>query len=90
MKDTDFLYTIVILAAVAIVAVFVGYATETLPTNTPRQAATTPTGNVSNKAEKGCNCCKESLAKFREFMEMRERRKAATQAKIEVQDATAE
>ena len=90
MRRTDFLYTVVILAVVAVVAVFVGYATETLPTDTPRQAATTPIGNVSNKAEKGCNCCKERLAKFREFMEMRERRKAAAQAKIEAQDTTAE
>lgn len=90
MKDTHFLCAAVVLAVVAIVAVFVGYATETLPTDALRQAATTPTGNVSNKSEKGCNCCKERLAKFREFMEMRERRKAATQAKMEVQGATTE
>lgn len=90
MKDTHFLGAAVVLAVVAIVAVFVGYATETLPTDAPRQAATTSTGNVSNKTEKGCGCCKERLAKFREFMEMRERRKAATQAKMEVQDATVE
>ena len=81
MKDTHFLYTIVVLGVVAISAVFVGYATDTLPTDTPGQVATTPSDKVTGKTEKGCNCCKERLAKFREFMEARKRKQAAAQQK---------
>ena len=85
MKDTHFLYTIVVLGVVAISAVFVGYATDTLPTNTPRRVATTPSGMITGKTEKGCNCCGERLAKFREFMEARKRKKAAAQQKSDAQ-----
>ncbi len=85
MKDTHILCTVITLAVVAIFAVFVGYATDTLPTNTPRQAEPTPAGNIIGKAKGGCGCCKQRLAKFREFMEMRERKKAAEQQKLEAQ-----
>ena len=87
MKDTHFLYIVGILAVVSISVVFVGYATDTLPTNTPRQAAITPADNITIKAEGGCNCCKERLAKFREFMEMRKRKKAAAQQESDTQSA---
>ena len=79
MKNTYILFTVIILTVVAISVVFVGYATDTLPTDTPRQIATAPIGNTATKTKKGCSCCKERLVKFREFMEMRERQKAATQ-----------
>lgn len=86
MKDTHFLYTFVVLGVVAISAVFVGYATDTLPTDTPRQVATTPSDNkLTGKTEKGCNCCGERLAKFREFMEARKRKKAAAQQRSDAQ-----
>ncbi len=79
MKDKYVLFTVIILTVVAISAVFVGYATDTLPTDTPRQIATAPIGNAAIKTKKGCSCCKERLAKFREFMEKRKRQKAAAQ-----------
>ena len=85
MKDTHFIYAIVVLGIVAISAVFVGYATDTLPTDTPRQVAITPSGKVTDKTEKGCNCCKERLAKFREFMEARKHKKAAAAQKSDTQ-----
>ncbi len=84
MKDTHILFIVIMLAVVAIFAVFVGYATDTLPTNAPRQAESTP-ANIIGKAKGGCGCCKQRLAKFREFMEMRERKKAAEQQKLEAQ-----
>lgn len=86
MKDTHILFTVIMIAVVAIFAVFVGYATDTLPTNTPRQVE--PAGNIIGKAKGGCGCCKQRLAKFREFMEMRERRKATEQRKLEAQGTT--
>ena len=86
MKDTYILFTVIILIVVAISAVFVGYATDTLPTDTPRQIATAPIGNTAIKTKKGCSCCKERLAKFREFMEMRERKKATAQQDLEAAD----
>ena len=86
MKDTHILLTVIMLAVVAIFAVFVGYATDTLPTNTPQQAEPRPAGNIIGKTKDGCGCCKQRLAKFREFMEMRERKKAAEQQKLEAQD----
>ena len=57
MKDTHILFTVIILTVVAISAVFVGYATDTLPTDTPRQIATAPIGNTAVKTKKGCSCC---------------------------------
>ena len=79
MKDGHVLFTVIIIFIVAIFAVLVGYATDTLPTDTPRQITTAPTGNIAVKTKKGCSCCKERLAKFREFMEKRKRQKAAAQ-----------
>lgn len=87
MKDTHFLYAVFILGVVAIFAVFVGYATDTLPTNTPQQMATTPTANSIVNGKKGCSCCNANLAKFREFMEARKRRKAAAQLESNAQSS---
>ena len=56
MKDTHFLYSIATLAIGSIIAIFVSYATDTLPTQTLRNStaaiATTP-------AAKNCSCCSE-------------------------------
>ena len=38
MKDTHFLYSIATLAIGSIIAIFVSYATNTLPTHTPRNS----------------------------------------------------
>lgn len=86
MKDTHILFTVIMLAVVAIFAVFVGYATDTLPTNTPRQVEPRPAGNIIGKAKGSCGCCKQRLAKFREFMEKRKRQKAAAQQKLDTAD----
>lgn len=87
MKDIHFLYIIFVLAVVGISATFIGYATGTLPTYTPRQMGTTPSINDrATKVKKGCSCCKEDLAKFREFMEKRKRRKAAARQQANAQN----
>ena len=78
MKDTHFLYIIAALAIIGVSATFIGYATGTLPIYTPQQIGrTTSVKNNATNAKKGCSCCNEDLAKFREFMEARKRRKAA-------------
>ena len=55
MKNTYILFTVIILTIVAISVVCVGYATDTLPTDTPRQIATAPIGNTAIKTKKGCS-----------------------------------
>ena len=85
MKDAHFLHAITVFGIVAISVVFVGYATDTLPTDTPREMTTTSTDNIIGEAEDGCGCCKQRLAKFREFMEMRKQRKAAEQQALDAQ-----
>lgn len=87
MKDIHVLFTVIMIVIVAISAVFVGYATDTLPTDAPRQIATAPIGSTAIKTKKGCSCCNERLAKFREFMEKRKRQKAAAQQKVAAQPA---
>ncbi len=89
MKDTHFLYAVFILGVVAITAVFAGYATGTLPTNTPQQLTTTPAASRTITTEKRCSCCKANLAKFREFMEARKRRKAAAELESSAQSSVA-
>ena len=56
MKDTYFLYGVAILAILGISAVFIGYATDTLPMSTPRHRASVATP-VQTVAEKSCGCC---------------------------------
>ena len=87
MKDIHFLYIIAVLAIIGISATFIGYATDGLPVYTPRQIGTTTSVNAdSTNAEKGCGCCKEDLAKFKEFMEKRKRRKEAEDQKVRTQN----
>ena len=57
MKDTHFLYGVAILAVVGIIAVFVAYATDTLPTYTPKTVPMSTTQLTREK--KGCGCCSE-------------------------------
>ena len=91
MKDIHFLYIIVVLAVIGISAIFIGYATGTLPTYTPRQIGTTTAANENaTKVEKSCGCCKEDLAKFKEFMEERKRRKAAALQQANAQNTVLE
>ena len=87
MKDIHFLYIIAVLAIIGISATFIGYATDRLPVYTPRQIGTTTSVNAdSTNAKKGCSCCKEDLAKFKEFMEKRKRRKEAEDQKVRTQN----
>ena len=87
MKDTHFLYIIAVLAIVGLSAIFIGYATGTLPTYTPQQVETATSANEDTaNVKKGCSCCKEDLAKFREFMEKRKRRKAAIDRQANAQN----
>lgn len=87
MKDTHFLCVIAVLAIVGLSAIFIGYATGTLPTYTPRQIeATTSTNEDTTNVKKGCSCCKEDLAKFREFLEKRKRRKATADQQANAQN----
>ncbi|MYG09214.1 hypothetical protein F4054_00700 [Candidatus Poribacteria bacterium] len=58
MKDTYFLYGVTILAILAISAVFISYATDTLPMSTPRQRASVAPP-VQTGAKKPCGCCAE-------------------------------
>lgn len=87
MKDIHFLYIIAGLAIIGISVTFIGYATDRLPVHTPRQISTTASINAdSTNAKKGCGCCKEDLAKFKEFMEKRKRRQAAAQQKASTEN----
>ena len=87
MKDIHFLYIIAVLAIIGISATFIGYATDRLPVYTPRQIGTTTSVNAdSTNAKKGCSCCKEDLAEFKEFMEKRKRRKEAEDQKVRTQN----
>ena len=60
MKDTHFLYSIATLAIGSILAIFVGLATGTLPTSTPREASAALATRTSEK--KDCNCCSKVSA----------------------------
>ena len=87
MKDTHFLYIVAALAIIGVSATFIGYATDTLPTYTPQQIGTiTSVNDNTTNVKKGCSCCKEDLAKFREFMEERKRRKAAAHQQANAQN----
>lgn len=89
MKDTHFLYAIAALAIIGISATFIGYATDTLPTNAQRQIATTTSANIdTNKAKKDCSCCEDNLAAFKKIMEMRKGKKTVTRKKTDASDTT--
>ena len=67
MKDTHFLYGVAILAVVGITAVFIAYATDTLPMHTPngRSISTIP----PMKQKKSCSCCSKDLVEMLKKME---------------------
>ena len=89
MKDTHFLYAIAVLAIIGISATFIGYTTDTLPTNAQRQIATTTSANIDiSKAKKGCSCCEDNLAAFKKIMEMHKGKKTTVQKKINTSDTT--
>ena len=89
MKDTHVLVLVGIIALIAIAAVFVGYATDTLPKHTQRVITTAPpvtsdtaeTVNVAAaRKKKTCGCCKERMEKLRKHLEkLGERERAAQQ-----------
>ena len=69
MKDTHVLAAACSLALIAIVGVFIGYATDTLPQQQQRVIITADpspeeTVSVSNPIEKkkDCDCCKDRMA----------------------------
>lgn len=54
MKDTHFLYSIATLTLGSIIAIFVGYGTNTLPMHTPRHSRPILTRTPTLK---DCSCC---------------------------------
>ena len=91
MKDEHFVLGMALLAIVAILACFIGYATETLPMRTreaPSQQTPVRTSSagistpdtVADSTRKSCNCCTERMKRAREqFRKIRERRQAKQQ-----------
>ena len=88
MRANRLLYGIAALALLAILAVFIAYATDNLPTHTPRQhvrletetSAETPAPAVKVK-KKSCKCCAGKRNRLQKKIQAaRERRKAAQRA----------
>lgn len=78
-RDTHFLYVIAILALVGISAVFVGYATDTLPKNTTKKVSmSTYEGTTPLVNKDPCGCCAERREQIRQFIQQ-------TQSRIEKQ-----
>lgn len=93
MKDTHVFYGVCIIAALAIAAVSIGYATDILPlhkqnTITPTTSDTTNTieldiattrtsKSVTAPKEKDCGCCAERRAKYEEKIKKRRERRKA-------------
>jgi len=87
MKETHLLYAVGILAFVAILAIFVSYATDTLPQQKQRVRITSPPtptqkrGPVTNTAraatgktsrkKKDCACCSENMEKLKAHFQQR-------------------
>ena len=59
MKDTRFLYSIATLALGSIIAIFASYATNTLPTSTPRHSSSVVI--AATPAKKNCGCCPQMI-----------------------------
>ena len=73
MKDTYFLYGVAILAILGISAVFIGYATDTLPMITPRQSASVPPP-VQTVSKKSCGCCADKTRQIlKELRQIRDK-----------------
>lgn len=76
MKDTLFLYAISIIAVILITAVFICYATDTLPKHTPRARHVirkTPTPK-----KKDCPCCPKKIDAALKRMEQQLRKNRNT------------
>ena len=95
MKDTHLFYAVCVIAALAVTAVGIGYATDMLPLHKQGVAATTPTAQADTKTvetsktatvqeDKGCGCCAERRAKYQEMIKKRRERQktAATTAQM--------
>ena len=86
MKDTHLFYAVCIIAAFAVAAVGIGYATDMLPLHKQGVATTaTPTTQpevetvkaaktVTVEEKKGCGCCAERRSKYQEMMKKRRER----------------
>lgn len=75
MKDTHLLTIACSLALIAIIAVFIGYATDTLPQQKQRAIITEspspdkPIDTSKSPIEKeGCHCCKDRMAALIKFL----------------------
>ena len=76
MKDTHFLYSIATLGLGSIIAIFVGYVTNTLPMHTQGYAAPPV---VRTPVKKECSCCTQITSQEKqEFRKQRKRYKHAT------------
>lgn len=72
------------LALIAIVGVFIGYATGTLPAQKQRVITTSPTEQVTNtqsRKKKDCPCCAEISSVFSKQMDRYIQRKKAENKK---------
>lgn len=82
-SDAAFPLVMGILCVLAIIACFIGYATDTLPTHVPRQQATTAI--TTPKRKKPCHCCAERMARLRKAIqqgwnEARDKQQSAAQS----------
>ena len=91
MKDTHVFYGVCIIAALAIAAISIGYATDILPlhkqnTITPTTSDTTnsiqsdtaparASKSIAAPKEKDCGCCAERRAKYEEMIKKRRERR---------------
>ena len=93
MKDTHILATACGLALIAIVCVFVGYVTDTLPQQSQRvittsrpitktMAVTEKNTDTSGEKKKDCSCCATRTSVFSEQMDRYIQRKKASASKI--------
>ena len=85
MKDTHVLCAVGIIVLLTITAIFIGYATNTLPQYKQRVITTSPptvdtiqatstattelSPNIPVEKKKTCDCCKKRLEKLRENLE---------------------
>ena len=92
MKDTHVLCLAGGIALLLIIAVFVGYATDTLPKHTPQQLTTVSTQVLPDTTEKSipatqskkkkvCGCCSEKLDEFIKEMQKYKRPKTTRDVK---------
>lgn len=65
--DAIFPLMIGVLCLLAILACFIGYATNTLPMHTPKQQA--PVAMTTPVKKKPCHCCEERMARLRKAIQ---------------------